>query len=326
MRKNTLFNFGLLLTIVYLLGTIIIGWYNLSVDLLPDQGASWYYWKLIDPHFITTIFIWLLYFFHQIIIWYLIYRIKQNPNPIMQKKLLFINGLFIIFHLIQSYFLYDGLGQYAPIYSSQGSVILLLVIVLIMKIKKRGLFFGYNPFHKISNLTKIIDLCRKYHPYVFSWAIIYTFWFHPIVLTVGHIVGFLYLYLLMIQLALPLNKIHYNSYWTVFLEVFVTIHAFIIALEQKNNLWTMFLFGFLTIFVITQMYELGLKKKTRRIIQVFYLILITIVYSGFVPNYLVYDLHQVLWIPFIEYLLVFVIILILSIGYIIKNNILNKEK
>ena len=36
-----------------------------SIELLPDQGMSWYYWKLPDPTFWTRFSAWGLYFAHQ---------------------------------------------------------------------------------------------------------------------------------------------------------------------------------------------------------------------------------------------------------------------
>ena len=44
-----------------------------------------------------------------------------------------------------------------------------------------------------------IEYVRKYHGYAFSWAVIYTFWYHPMENTFGHVMGFIHTFLVMIQ-------------------------------------------------------------------------------------------------------------------------------
>jgi hypothetical protein len=34
-----------------------------------------------------------------------------------------------------------------------------------------------------------MEYVRKYHGYFFSWAVIYTFWYHPMENTYGHALG-----------------------------------------------------------------------------------------------------------------------------------------
>ena len=77
-----------------------------------------------------------------------------------------------------------------PFGAPQGSVVLLLVFVLLMENPRRGLFFGY----KAPGLRTAVDVTKRYHGYLFSWAVIYTFWYHPMEDTGGHILGtFLYI-------------------------------------------------------------------------------------------------------------------------------------
>ena len=69
---------------------------------------------------------------------------------------------------------------------------MVLVAILIMENQRRGLAFGVKvPWLKDAGRT-----LRQYHGYYFSWAIIYTFWYHPIELTPGHLLGFFYMFLL----------------------------------------------------------------------------------------------------------------------------------
>ena len=52
----------------------------------------------------------------------------------------------------------------------------MLIIVLMMEAPRRGLFFG-NP--AMTWNLEATDVAKRYHGYVFSWAVIYTFWYHP---------------------------------------------------------------------------------------------------------------------------------------------------
>ena len=75
------------------------------------------------------------------------------------------------------------------------------------------------PFHYV----------RKYHGYAFSWAVIYTFWYHPMENTYGHMMGFIHTFLVMIQGSLIYQKIHLNKYWRLLLECWVWFHGFSVA-------------------------------------------------------------------------------------------------
>ena len=52
------------------------------------------------------------------------------------------NAGFILLHILQTRIWYDGLAQNVSIWSSQGSVVLMLVLILLMENQRRGLFFG----------------------------------------------------------------------------------------------------------------------------------------------------------------------------------------
>jgi len=58
-------------------------------------------------------------------------------------------------------------------------------------------------------------LCAQYHGYFFAWATIYTFWYHPMVSTSGHLIGFLYMFMLLLQGSLFFTRIHINKWWDV---------------------------------------------------------------------------------------------------------------
>jgi hypothetical protein len=70
---------------------------------------------------------------------------------------------------------------------------------------------------------------------------------------------------------------------------------------QGNNMWPMFFFGFTGIFVITQMHGLGLPKWAKWLILGIFIALTLAVYNGQWVR-----LNEIIRIPLIEYLAVFV--------------------
>ncbi|MEM8535262.1 MAG: hypothetical protein AAGF95_30775, partial [Chloroflexota bacterium] len=116
--------------------TALIWWagrFLADVRLLPDQGPSWYYWKLPEPTFWTRATAWGGYILHQVAIWGAIYYaqkyVKKYTSGLHAVNIaaLAINVVFILFHFVQTHIWYDGLAQDTSIFTSQGSVILLLV-------------------------------------------------------------------------------------------------------------------------------------------------------------------------------------------------------
>ena len=276
-----------------------------AIQLDPDLGPSWYYWKLPNPTFWTRATAWGLYLLHQFSLWGLIYLAQTRATKYATKlhlvnyAALGINGIFILLRVLQTHLWYDGLAQDVSIWSSQVSVAILLIWVLLMENRNRGMIFG-----KALPISKgIIRFARKYHGYFFAWATIYTFWYHPTIATSGHLVGFLYMFLLLLQGSLFFTRIHVNRWWMLFQEVIVLIHGALVAVMQGNNMWPMFAFGFGGVFVITQMYGLKLSKWVRWAILGTYLSLALLVYSGVGLG----NIHQILWIPVIDYLAVFLL-------------------
>ena len=275
------------------------------IPLLPDQGAAWYYWKLPNPTFWSQATAWGGYLLHQFGFWALILYAQRKglryTGGLHRVNLaaLALNAGFIGLHFIQTHIWYDGIAQDVSVFSSQASVVVLLIWVLLMENSRRGLFFGTKaPISK-----QIIQFARKYHGYYFAWATVYTFWFHPMVATSGHIIGFFYMFLLLLQGSLFFTRIHLNRWWNVSLEVLVAVHGALVAVMNANNLWPMFFFGFSGIFVITQMHGLGLARPLRIGIFSLYAAAALWVYSGRGLA----NIHQITWIPVIEYLGVFIL-------------------
>jgi hypothetical protein len=272
-----------------------------SVPHLPDAGASWYYWILPQPTFWSRVTAWGGYLLHQVASWGLIYyaqtRVKRYTSGLHPINVLALatNALFILLHFVQTHIWYDGLAQDTSIFSSQGSVIIMLVWVLLMENSRRGMFFG----KRVPIGQNIIRVARTYHGYVFSWATIYTFWYHPLENSSGHLIGFVYMFLLLLQGSLFFTRAHVNRWWTFALEAMVLVHGTLVALMQSGaqGIWPMFFFGFFGIVIITQMHGLGLSKTARWLLFGLYAGAVVGVY-----NWRGWDrLNEIVRIPLIEY-------------------------
>ena len=289
-----------------------------SIQLAPDQGASWYFWKLPNPTFWTRATAWGFYLLHQFSFWGLIYyaqtRVKKYDTKLhlVNYAALAVNAFFILLRVLQTHLWYDGLAQDVSIWSSQGSVIILLVWVLLMENQRRGMFFGKPvPIKK-----ELVRFARKYHGYFFAWATVYTFWYHPTIATSGHLIGFLYMFLLLLQGSLFFTRIHINRWWMIFQEVAVLVHGTLVAVMQGNGMWPMFAFGFGGVFIVTQMHGLKLPKWLRWTFLGVYIALALLVYG----RRDITMIHQVTWIPIIDYLIVFLLAGVLSlIMWLIKK-------
>jgi hypothetical protein len=262
---------------------------------------------------------WGFYLAHQLAVFGLIYyaqtRVQKYTPGLHPVNLvaLGVNAFFILLHLIQTHIWYDGLAQDVSIFSSQGSVIVMLVWILLMENSRRGLFFG----KKAPISRSIIDFARKYHGYVFAWAIIYTFWYHPMVATAGHLWGFFYTFLLLLQGSLFFTRTHLNRFWMVTQELLVAVHGTLVAVMQGNGLWPMFFFGFAGIFVLTQMHGLRLSAWVRGLILMSYIGGAVWIYSSRGWG----NLNEIVRIPVIEYLAVIVLALLLGGGLWIVRTI-----
>ena len=291
---------------------VAVGPYSAHIDFLPDEGFAWYYWQLPERSTVAFYTAWGGYFAHQFFAWWVIAKAKRlrpkykaGLHPINLLALAG-NGFFILLHIAQTKLWYDGLAQTVSNFSAQMSVIFMLVIILIMETPRRGLFFG----RKVPLGKTAIEFLRRYHGYYFSWAIIYTFWYHPIELTNGHILGFFYIFALLLQGSLFFTKFHRNRYWTAFLEGFVLVHGATVAYlsaEQGLRAAMMFFTGFLTLMVVTQIHGLGLSKRAIWTCVAAYAAIIGgLIVAGVVAP------SAIIRIPVVEYGLVFIVALLLT--------------
>lgn len=281
---------------------------------LPDTGPSWYVWQLPDRSTAVMAGVWGLYALHQIGFWVIIW-LGQHRETGYRNGLhranwwaLGFNAVFVALHFAQTQLFYDALAQDVSIWSSQFSVIILLVWVLLMESDRRGLFFGKTV--PTPGGPGVRAWARKYHGYYFAWAAVYTFWYHPMETTQGHLVGFFYMFMILVQGSLFLTRAHVNRWWTVALELGVLVHGTVVALHSPKQLWFQFGWGFATIFVVTQMHGLGLPGKVKWLIGGAYAASIAVVASLLGPG----RLAVLPRIPAAEYLGVFVLAALLAIG------------
>ncbi|HEU5317111.1 MAG TPA: hypothetical protein VFX49_13465 [Chloroflexota bacterium] len=283
-----------------------------AIPKLPDEGASWYYWKLPEPTLWSRATAWGGYAAHQLALWGLIVyaqrRVRRYTTGLHRVNLvaLAVNAGFAVLHFVQTHVWYDGLAQDVSIFSSQGSVVLLLVWVLLMENDRRGLFFGRRaPFAR-----ELVRFARRYHGYVFAWAAVYTFWYHPMENTSGHLIGFVYMFFLLLQGSLFFTRAHLNRWWTFTLEAIVLVHGTLVAVMQGNGLWPMFALGFAGLIVVTQMHGLGLGRGPKWLAVAAYAAATALIYNwrGWAR------IDEVVRIPVIEYASVFVLAGLLWVG------------
>ena len=127
------------LACILIMGLIVaLGPYHTPDMFLPDQGALWYYWKLAEPDFWSRFSGWSLYALHQLGLWGLIawaqsrrlsYTRALHPVNIIAIS---FNLLFVMLHIWQTRVFYDGLAQDVSIFTSFGSVAILLMLVVMV--------------------------------------------------------------------------------------------------------------------------------------------------------------------------------------------------
>lgn len=302
-------NWGILFSVAACFAILALGTWLLQYELAepdPLAGGFFYEWQLANPDFWSRATAWLGFGVHQLLIWLTIWwAIEKSPRKYSSTLrpvnyiALGINAVFIILHYAQTAFFYDGIAQDIPSWTAQFTVIMMLFIILAMENRRRGLFFG----RKVKFRAEFYRWMRDYHGYAFSFAVIYTFWFHPMVPTLGHLIGFLQVMLIMVQGSLMFTRQHLNKNWIVLLELLVLPHAAIIAFNQGNNLIYMFALGFLTMFIVTQMHAFNLRPWVKNAIYAAFIGTLLVIYL-FVRE--PFQVNEVIRIPAIEYLMVFV--------------------
>ncbi len=97
-----------------------------------------YTWQSIEPGVGGYVSSWLCYLGHQFTVWALIYKAQYQKTTYSSKlrrfnwELLAVNGFFHILHLIQTHVFYTALADSVTVWSSQASVIAILVFALLI--------------------------------------------------------------------------------------------------------------------------------------------------------------------------------------------------
>lgn len=294
-------------------------------QIVGHTVAFAYPWRLVEPTVVTRLVVWGGYLLHNLIAWVIIYKAKQE-NPKYKNgmqwfnwAMLGTNAIFFTLHIVQSQIWYDGLAQDVPEITALGSVALMLIVILILETPRRGLIFGKKlKFHQ-----QFLRIVREYHGYLFSWAIIYDYWYHPTVGTFGHLAGFFYTFLLYVQATLIYNRAHLNKWWTFTLEFLVLVHGVAVAIFQGQAMWPMFAFGFGAMLVLTQMYGLGLGTWAKRGLAIGFIVAAVVTYAilGRLSS-----IHEIIRIPLLDYMVVFLLygiyLGVAGMGRLFKRNVL----
>ncbi|GAB4533814.1 MAG: hypothetical protein Fur0018_23400 [Anaerolineales bacterium] len=288
-------------------------------DVVNEKYFTFFYpWQTRNPGTLAYVTAWLGYALHQVAAFWVIWA-AQRQKPKYAANFRWFNWAMVAvnlggfaLHWLQTQLWYDGLAIVVPEVTSQGSVILMLVFILVLEAPRRGLIGGKKvKFHRA-----FLDAVRRYHGYLFSWALIYTFWYHPMEGTFGHLAGFFYMFALLSQSVLLFNRAHLNKWWKFALEALVLVHGTTVAVYQGKGMWPMFFFGFAAMIVLTQMHGLGLSRRARWALAATF-VLGTGLYYGLSGD--LARLNEVVRIPAIEYLLVFAFYGLFMAGYGIKQ-------
>ena len=304
-----------------------------------DTGPADYFWTLNVYNWLTMFITWTFYGAHQASVWIAILWANKHYSgkKLDQSKLLTYTGImalimvgFTLLHLLQTQIWYDGLAQDVPILTSQGSVIVMLSILIVMQNNQRGVIFGKKSEKWMR--PEVARTFMKSHQIIFSWALVYTFWFHPMDNSPALLSGFFFMGLLFIQMTLAYTRIHTNKWWVLLVESYVTIHATIVALAQwidfgSNPMWPMFLLGFMAMIVFTYIFGLGLKSWVLWLLIVAYFVFVVFMYIpepfGFGRDIAYLLRMEFLWIPIILYLIAFIAAIFAHIYLKGKNRVKN---
>ena len=271
-----------------------------EVFVLPQDQGSWFYaWQLANPTFWSRFTAWSLYGLHQVSVWVLVglaMRERMHAGTVTRVNVAFflVSLVFSLLHILQTHLWYDGLAQDVPIWSSQYSVIVMLVLMLYLMIPRRGILLG----RKVKLPAPALSFVQRWHGLYISWALVYTFWFHPTEGVPAILTGFFYMFLLFTQMSVSNTKAHFVVGWTTVLELLVALHGPVIALINTNNGWPMFLFGFLFLFVFTQQFGFKLPWWVRALIFVAYFGAVFYVYGVvFAEEKGLKSAYQIVFIP-----------------------------
>lgn len=181
-----------------------------------------------------------------------------------QRATLALHAVFCSARIAHTHLLsYDGLAADVPEVTSLAAVALLLVWVWLLEAPRRGVFAGTRP-PRLLTAPALRATAVATHGYYFSFATIYTLWYHPAASTVAHLSGFLYVFLLLLQSGLAGTAAHGGRWWTSTLEGWVAVHALVTAATVGGGrLVPLFGWGLATSFMAVHLHGFGLHHHVR---------------------------------------------------------------
>ena len=102
---------------------------------------------------------------------------------------------------------------------------------------------------------------------------------------------------------------HINRGWTLFLELFVVIHAIAVAIVQQGEVATArFFFGFFLVFLITQMHGLKLAAWKQWALVLVCAVMMAFYYPA---RSTLEEFYRAFQVPLMEYGLLFILLILL---------------
>ncbi|KAL1919133.1 uncharacterized protein VTP21DRAFT_2515 [Calcarisporiella thermophila] len=223
----------------------------------PTQSFA-YAWRLkSNDRMLARISAWMGYIVHQLGQWGVLYLVHRkgvawgNHYGPLNWLMVGVNGFGVAYKFIQCHWLYGGLAEDFPEAMAQASVVMWIPIVMLMEMPRRGLVLGN--IKRFASSSEIVAFFRKYHGYVISFGVTFTFHYHPLEGTLGHLSGFFYMFLMLFGQTTNFGvHDHRNRSWTLALETLVWLHAVLTALLQTGPPTTIFFGGFFTLFCLCQ--------------------------------------------------------------------------
>ena len=188
--------------------------------------------------------------------------------------------IFIVLRLVQTHMWYDGLALDVPEASAMVATIVASCVALFMQQTERGLVFGQSINTETS--LALTNIARRFHGYVFTTSLVFTFWYHPTEGGIMHSSGFLLLILFLIQGSLMYTVTHLGVVWRNLLEFTVLPHSLLIEWTRsrpKNESWKMFLSGYLLTFLITHIHAFEIPNSIKICIFCAFIILLYFLFS-----------------------------------------------
>lgn len=269
-------------------------------ELVGRTVAFAYPWRLVEVSDPARITAWIGYALHNLAAWGLLAAVQRKKTTFSGSfrwfnwSMLGLHSAFALLHIAQTQVFYDGLARDVPEVTALGSVALLLMVVLAFEMPRRGLVWGRG--RRLPG--RAVEVLKRTHGYLFTWALVYTFWYHPTEGTWGHLIGFAYLLMLLWQSVLIYTRAHAHRGWTLGLELLVIPHGVLVAWHQGAGLWPMFAFGFSAIFILTQMHGTGWTERTRVVVAGTWVVGVVVAYAALDRAA---QWHEVLRIPVLDY-------------------------